>query len=143
MFSLGKIKQSGTLPYREDGTGLRVLLVTSKETKRWIVPKGYLEPGLSARESAEFEAFEEAGVAGPVARSSIGSYSYRKRRDQGGGMHHVRVFPMKVERTFEDYPEAELREREWMAIDEAIERADDPGLKKLLSRFGRRPPAFE
>jgi 8-oxo-dGTP pyrophosphatase MutT (NUDIX family) len=117
------------------------LLVTSKGTKRWIVPKGYLEPGLTARESAEFEAFEEAGVAGPVERSSIGAYTYRKRKDRGGFLHRVRVYPMRVSQTFDDYPEADLREREWMPVDEAIERAEDSGLKKLLSQFSQRTAA--
>ncbi len=143
MFSLSKIRQSGILPYREDDGGFSVLLVTSRGANGWIVPKGYVEPGLTARESAEFEAFEEAGVAGPVERSSIGSYTYRKRKERGGSLHRVRIFPMRVEQIFEDYPKAELRRRKWMPIDEAILSARDSGLKKLLAQFGRKSAASQ
>ncbi len=143
MFSLSKIRQSGILPYREDDGGLSVLLVTSRGTDDWIVPKGNVEPGLTARESAQFEAFEEAGVAGPVERSSIGSYTYRKRKERGGSLHRVRIFPMRVEQIFEDYPKSELHRRKWMPIDEAILSARDSGLKKLLAQFGRRSAAFQ
>ena len=143
MFSLSKIRQSGILPYREDDGTFSVLLVTSRGTNDWIVPKGNVEPGMTARESAQFEAFEEAGVAGPVERSSIGSYTYRKRKERGGYLHRVRVFPMRVEQIFDVYPKAEMRRRKWMPIDEAILSARDSGLKKLLAQFGRRSAAFQ
>ena len=98
--------------------------------------KVQLEPGLTARESAEYEAFEEAGVAGKVEASSIGSYPYKKRDGKGGDCYQVRVFPMEVEREFAEYPHAGLRTRRWMPVTEAARTVDDAKLGGLFLAFG-------
>lgn len=138
MIGFNRIRQSGILPFRFESGGLQVLLVSSLGTKRWIVPKGRLEPGLTARESAEYEAFEEAGVAGQLGSNSIGSFLYKKRDEKGGDWCRVRVYPMEVEQVFDEYPHAGLREREWMPIDSAVDAVTESGLKKLLSEFRER-----
>ena len=135
MIQLSAIRQAGALPYRKEGDALSVLLITSTGTKRWIVPKGHVEPGLSIREAAEFEAYEEAGVIGHLAPRSVGSYSYRKRPERGGDTYRVRVYPLQVTQEFDDYPEAELRERRWLSVPEAIEIIGDSELRRLVEKF--------
>jgi len=141
MINFGNIQQAGVLPYEIRKGKLRVLLITSTGTRRWIIPKGYVEPKLTARESAEFEAYEEAGVSGRLAATSIGAYTYVKRDEKGGGRFRVKVYPMEVTRILDDYPEAAQRKRKWMKVDDAIKAVEEPGLKTILRTFARRHAA--
>jgi 8-oxo-dGTP pyrophosphatase MutT (NUDIX family) len=140
MIGLAAIQQSAALPFAYWKDGMKVLLVTSIGTKRWILPKGHLEPGLTACESAEFEALEEAGVAGTMTTRCLGSYSYRKRPEKGGDRCRVRVYPLEVIRILEEYPEASIRSRKWMTFSKAIKAVQEPGLKTLLERFAKQFP---
>ena len=140
MIQFAAIRQAGALPYRHDGGELSVLLITSTGTRRWIVPKGHVEPGLSVREAAEFEAYEEAGVIGTLAPRSVGSYSYRKRPERGGDTYRVRVYPLQVTREFETYPEAGKRKRKWMSVPEAVEIIGDSELRRLVEKFPTKLP---
>lgn len=136
MLRIPKFRQVAALPFQNAASQRRVLLITSLGTRRWIIPKGNIEPGLTATESAEFEAFEEAGVVGRLASSSLGSYTYDKiDDDQDAILHHVKVFPLEVERSLDAYPEQDKRERKWMVPEEAIHAVDEPGLKELISKF--------
>ena len=92
--------QYGALPYRRgERARPEVMLVTSRERRRWIIPKGWPKKGKSARRSAAREAFEEAGVIGSVARRSVGSFSYKKELRNGRVvLCKVRVFPLRVKR---------------------------------------------
>ncbi|NQV58015.1 MAG: NUDIX hydrolase, partial [Rhodospirillales bacterium] len=108
------VPQSAVIPYRYEGGELRILLITSLGTKRWVLPKGHIERGLTPRESAEFEAFEEAGLSGDVEELSIGAYTYMKNKKKGGRQCRVEVFPMNFKHMVDDYPEAGLRKRKWM-----------------------------
>lgn len=135
MVNLAIIQQAAVLPYTLRKGRLQVLLVTSMGTKRWILPKGHIEPGLSARESAEFEALEEAGVIGETRPRSIGSYHYRKRPEKGGERCRVRVFAMEVTRELDDYPERAERERKWMTVRKALKVIQEPELRALMERF--------
>lgn len=135
MVGLATVQQSAALPFSFREEVLKLLLVTSIGTKRWIIPKGHLEPGLTASESAESEALEEAGVVGNIASRPIGSYSYRKRPEKGGDRCRVRVYPLEVTRVLEKYPEAGLRKRQWMSIGKAIKAVQEPDLKILIERF--------
>ena len=128
------ITQSAALPYMIRGNKLRLLLVTSLGTKRWVLPKGNVEPGLTACESAEFEAREEAGVMGRMTVRSIGAYTYRKP-DENESIYRVRVFPLEVLRELDDYPEAARRKRKWMKVGKAVEGVREPELKALMTRF--------
>lgn len=135
MVGLATVQQSAALPFAFQEEALKLLLVTSIGTKRWIIPKGHLEPGLTASESAEAEALEEAGVIGNMASRPIGSYSYRKRPEKGGDRCRVRVYALEVTRVLEKYPEAGLRKREWMSVSKAIKAVQEPDLKVLIERF--------
>ena len=135
MVSTAIIQQAAILPYAFRKERLELLLVTSTGSKRWIFPKGHIEPGLTALESAEFEALEEAGVVGTTNSSSIGTYNYRKRPERGGERCRVRVFAMEVTRVLDDYPEKALRDRKWMSIRKALKVVQEPELKDLIKRF--------
>lgn len=130
-------KQCAVLAYRRGKKDLKVVLVTSLETRRWVLPKGNLVVGLSARASAALEALEEAGVEGEVGKRSIGCYDYVKSELKGGGLCRVQVFPMEVMRIKRKWPEKDLRRRKWMTLEEAAAAVNETGLKKLITRFGK------
>lgn len=130
-------KQCAVLAYRPNKKGLRIALVTSLETQRWVLPKGNLVDGLSARDSARLEAFEEAGLEGCPEKRSIGTYDYQKTELKGGGHCRVEVFPMAVTRVKRNWPEKEIRRRKWMSLEEAAAAVDEPDLKKVIKRFAK------
>jgi 8-oxo-dGTP pyrophosphatase MutT (NUDIX family) len=123
-------RQSAVVPYREGEGGLEVLLVTSRTGKRWVLPKGVVEPGMTPAASAEKEALEEAGVRGAVGDQPIGAYCYRKWR----GTCTVEVFLMRVTEVLRAWPEAGSRRREWLTLAEARERVDEADLRRILDR---------
>jgi 8-oxo-dGTP pyrophosphatase MutT (NUDIX family) len=132
----GTGRQCAALAFADRDGEIRVLLVTSRETRRWVLPKGWAEDGLAPAELAAKEAFEEAGALGEVAPEPIGTYRYRKRLAAGAGVAcEVGVFPMRVERLLEEWPEAAERERRWFDLPEAAARVEEPGLADLLRRF--------
>ena len=122
--------QSAALPYRLNGRGIDVLLVTSSSGKRWVIPKGLIETGLSPAASAAKEALEEAGAEGRIAKRSIGSYTYEK----WGGVCDVEVFPLAVKALYEEWDE-DHRKRKWVSLDEAVRRLDEKDLKRLVERL--------
>jgi 8-oxo-dGTP pyrophosphatase MutT (NUDIX family) len=126
-------RQVGALPVRRgpDGT-LLVLLVTSLQTRRWIIPKGWPWPGQQDCASAAAEAHEEAGVLGEVREVSIGSYTYEKRRPSGRVPVRVAVFLLEVKEELEAWPECKRRRRAWFTLDAAAEAVQEPELKALL-----------
>src|SRR5215469_14784500 len=107
--------QYAALPYRVNGSArAEVMLVTSRGTQRWIIPKGWPQRGKTPRQSAASEAFEEAGVVGAVGRRPIGSFSYRKRLKRGVVVDcEVRVFALKVKRQHKCWPEQGQRRSAW------------------------------
>src|SRR3977135_3808711 len=113
------VRQAAALPLRNG----RVCLVTSSNGKRWVIPKGIIEPGQTASETALQEAWEEAGLVGALQPEPVGSYLY----DKWCGPCHVTVFMMKVSDEATDWPEQELRERSWVSLAGALERLDDAG----------------
>ena len=121
-------RQSAVLPYRVSYGVPDVLLITSRKRKRWILPKGVVEPDLTPLESAVKEALEEAGIEGDVSPNGLGTYSYEK----WGGVCTVEVFLMAVRTEFENWPEATFRRRDWMSFEVAAERVDEAELKKLI-----------
>jgi phosphohistidine phosphatase len=142
-------RQSAVLPYRRHGEDLEVLLITSRRGKRWILPKGIVEPGLTAGASAAKEALEEAGVAGDPAEAPLGSYRYRK----WGGTCDVEVYPFRVWTEMDDWAESGMRRRRWLSLSEALRRVEDERLRSIIARLpdvarpadetesaGRRPP---
>ena len=120
--------------------GLEVLLITSLNSRRWILPKGWLVQGMSLAESAAREAFEEAGVAGRIASKPAGSYHYLKEKKDGGGMPcSVDVFPLEVTGQAESWPEQGARELAWLPLEDAAAKVAEPGLRDILLAFGRSP----
>jgi 8-oxo-dGTP pyrophosphatase MutT (NUDIX family) len=120
--------QSGVIPFRYKKGKLEILLITSMGGKHWIIPKGIIEPDLSAAESAQEEAFEEAGVKGKIIQKCIGEYEYSK----WGGICNVKVFPFAVEKILDDYPESNLRKRKWVIIHKAVSLVDIKELGELI-----------
>jgi len=119
--------QSAVVPFRIRDGELEVLLISSRKKKRWLIPKGVKELGLSAQESAEQEALEEAGIDGDVVPEAIGSYEYQK----WGGVCRVQVFLMAVKIVHDEWLES-YRDREWLSVDEASERVEQVELKRIL-----------
>jgi 8-oxo-dGTP pyrophosphatase MutT (NUDIX family) len=133
--------QYGALPYRFAETGaLQILLVTSRNTHRWIIPKGWPTRGMKPARSAAREAYEEAGVRGDVGAKAIGAFNYDKQLDgeRGAIPCEVRVFPLLVKRQARTWPEADERESRWLNIDEAAVIVDDAGLCLLIQSFAAR-----
>jgi len=131
------IRQVAALPYRIDDAGeVRVLLITSRETRRWVVPKGNPIRGLSSHESAAQEAYEEAGVRGITCPSPIGSYRYAKRgKDGRHKTATVAVYPLAVVRQVDEWPEQDERDYAWFGLPEAAGAVEEPDLAALIARF--------
>ena len=133
-----KRMQYGVLPYRlaEDGH-LEVMLVTSRETRRWVVPKGWPIKKLKPHLSAEREAFEEAGLRGKVSTRAVGSYHYNKRLKAGTTVTcEVELFPLEVRKQEETWPEKDQRDQRWFGLDDAAAAVVEPELGDLLRRLG-------
>ena len=113
----------------------KVLLITSRRSQRWIIPKGWPIKGLKSYKVAEQEAFEEAGASGTAFDFCLGSYSYIKKLDQGLRKCVVYVYPLKVENLISDYDEAHERSRRWINISNATELLSEPELKDILKNF--------
>ncbi len=122
--SLDVIRQAAAIPLRD---GL-LCVVTSRSGKRWVVPKGCLEPGKTSGEIALQEAWEEAGLTGVLEPEPIGSYLYSKT----GFTYHVTVFVMTVTDAAEDWPESMMRERTWLTRSQALLQIEEPGLRDLI-----------
>jgi len=131
--------QYAALPYRvEDGHPM-VLLVTSRETKRWILPKGQPERKLSPHQVAEAEAYEEAGLVGTVFKSAFARYDTYKRLKSGREVPCLmQVYLLEVTHELDAWPEKTQRERRWMTPGEAALMVTEPGLAQILMNFGGR-----
>jgi len=123
-------EQSAVVPFRVADGGVQVLLITSMKSKKWIVPKGIVEPHLDAKQSAAVEAEEEAGVRGDVLDIVLGSYSYQK----WGGLCTVEVYAMRVTDVLDDWLEAEDRDRVWVSLDEAEAMVKPKDLQPIVGR---------
>lgn len=124
-------RQSAALPYRWRGNNLQVLLITTRGGKRWIVPKGIVEPGLSPQASAANEALEEAGVQGDIAEAALGSY----RRDKWGGTCDVRVHPLLVTLELQEWAESGLRRRRWLSVPDALDHVEEDELRRVIAQL--------
>ena len=110
-------------------------MITSRDTGRWVIPKGNPIRGLTASEAALQEAYEEAGVRGDIAAEPVGRFRYRKRRASGDVTARVRVFPLVVREQVGDWPERHQRRVKWFSVDDAAERVSEGGLKRLIRDF--------
>jgi 8-oxo-dGTP pyrophosphatase MutT (NUDIX family) len=123
-------RQSGVIPYRKKGKKIEILLITSRKRKRWIIPKGIVEPAMSSGESAAKEALEEAGVEGKLSPTPVGEYEYPK----WDGICKVEVHLMQVTKIHQDWPEKTFRSRKWMSLEKAKEHVGEEKLRVLLEQ---------
>jgi 8-oxo-dGTP pyrophosphatase MutT (NUDIX family) len=129
--------QYAALPWRIVGRRLEVLLVTSRETRRWVIPKGWPMKGKAPHEAAAVEAFEEAGLTGEIDATAIGSYRYLKRlQDEQAIPTQVIVFPLKVESQLDHWKEKDQRQFAWFRYQKAATLVVEPNLKRLIRDFG-------
>ena len=131
------IRQYGVLAYERSGEkGVRILLITSRDTGRWVPPRGNPTMGLAPHKSATREAWEEAGAVGKAGARQIGTYAYEKRRPDGSATRaKVYLFPLRVERLDDNWPEKGQRERRWFSREEAAVAVDEPKLRALILTF--------
>lgn len=137
----GHIAQAAVIPFRPDSKGgLEVLLIRRMGKKKWGIPKGIIEPDQTPIDAAEAEAIEEAGTAGEVSPSPVGSYTYIKH----GTQRVVHVFLLRVIQTQDDYPEKDIRVRQWFPLDLAASTVRNPAAAELIRALPgliRRGPA--
>lgn len=127
--------QYGALPYRERD-GLELLLITSRGTGRWVLPKGWPMKGKAAHAAAAQEALEEAGLKGKVGRRPLGAYSYDKQLTNGALLAcRVEVYPMAVERQLKRWREQAQRTAKWFKASEAADAVQEPELASLIEAF--------
>ncbi len=132
--------QCAALCWRRRKGHLQVLLITSRRTKRWVLPKGWPMAGLTSAETARTEAWEEAGVAGRIGQSVIGLYSYVKIAERPGQVDRpvmVNVHALKVDKLHRRFPEAHERRRRWISPRRAAEKVAEPELAALLRRIAK------
>jgi len=131
--------QYAALPFRRGATSrVQVMLVTSRDTGRWIIPKGWPMRRKAPHASAAREALEEAGVVGRVGRDPIGTYSYEKRLAGGSIVTcEVRVFSLEVKSQQQHWPEKEEREFHWFSPSGAANAVQEPALGAIIRSFSK------
>ena len=125
--------QIAALPLRKRRGKVEVLLITSRETKRWVIPKGWPMMGLKDFTSAKREALEEAGVTGQISKTAMGIFGYEKRLKAGKTLNcSVVVFPLYVKKLLRNWKEKSERSRSWFSAEEAAKRIQEPTLKFII-----------
>jgi len=133
-------KQVAALCWR--AAPVQVLLITSLNSKRWILPKGWPENDMTPAQAAAREAFEEAGIVGEIDQTPLGAYHYLKDRKDGGAMPcSVDVFALQVTTELDDWPEKGSRELAWLTLVQAAAKVSEPGLREILRNFPKTAPS--
>jgi 8-oxo-dGTP pyrophosphatase MutT (NUDIX family) len=137
---MAKTQQVAALPWRQGTHGVEILLVTTRTTKRWLIPKGWTMDGIADHDAAAIEAYEEAGVKGEVSIVPLGHYGYLKTlRDGRTKRVAVTVFGLKVADVLEDWPERLQRQRQWTPQAQALGMIGEPELLPVIAAFGVTP----
>lgn len=131
------LRQAAALAFLPDSRPLRFVLVTTRRTGRWSLPKGGIEEGLNGPATAVREAYEEAGVLGPAETAPVGAYRARKIRPPNVWPIEVEVFPVAVREIRDRWPESNQRQRRFVTIDEARALLADPVVLGLAEGFVR------
>ena len=133
----GAVAQVAALCFDRKGRHKKVLLITSRDTGRWIIPKGWLMPGVDDAAAALQEAWEEAGVKrGEVSAEPIGRFEYPKVLDTGASISvTASVYGVRVRKLSSKYPEAGQRKRIWITPRKAAKLVQEPELKAILKGF--------
>ncbi len=114
-------------------------MITSRDTGRWVIPKGNPMPGTASHQAAAREAFEEAGVRGDICPTDIGSFRYLKRRPDGDVTASVAVYPLAVRDQAGDWPERGQRQVRWFPLPDAADAVAEGGLKTIIRNFANSP----
>ncbi len=131
-----KNKQYAALPWRLTGAGREILLISSRDTGRWVIPKGWPIRGLSPAETAAREAYEEAGLGGMMSKKPIGEFQYDKRLTDGRLQPcTVVVFAMEQMIQHPDWPEQGQRKLQWFSVPEAANAVQEPELKLIIRKL--------
>lgn len=127
-------RQIAALPVRREPDGrLSVMLITSRETRRWVIPKGWPMAKLADHVAAAIEAEQEAGIVGTIDANSVGCFEYEKRRPKGDIMVRVTVYRLDVTEELDQWPEADERRRAWFTVSAAADAVEEDGLKQLIA----------
>lgn len=129
-----KAVQYAALPFRlNDNGAIEIMLITSRDTRRWVLPKGWPMKGLKPHETAACEAFEEAGLIGRITKQAIGSFHYDKRLKTGQAMTcEVNIYPLEVEQQRASWPEQHERDGRWFSPIEAAAAVEELSLAETL-----------
>jgi 8-oxo-dGTP pyrophosphatase MutT (NUDIX family) len=132
------VRQVAALPWRKRNGSLDILLVTSRTTGRWLIPKGGVMAHLVDMNAARQEALEEAGIEGRMRRRRVGTYTYRKIDPDGPAqLCVVKVFALEVRRELKSWPEMHERKRHWFPVDAAVKRIGERQLRKIIGAFAK------
>lgn len=135
--SADKHQQVAALPWRVSENGPEILLVSSRDTRRWIIPKGWPMAERKKSAAAAIEALEESGLLGVISENPIGQYSYVKRFARGEKAIQVEVFSMRVHRQRDSWLENDRRTTQWFPADKAAELVSNNELRDVITRFIR------
>jgi 8-oxo-dGTP pyrophosphatase MutT (NUDIX family) len=129
--------QYAALPYRQRADGIfEVMLITSRETRRWIIPKGWPGHQLAPHESAAREAWEEGDLIGRIREHSIGIFDYEKQLSDGSAVScTVEVFALEVEQQLTSWPEQDRRSTHWFTSQEAAGAVKEPELRAIIQNL--------
>ena len=138
------LHQAAVIAYRIVDKKVQVLLTTSRDTGRWIIPKGNVSPRMTPAKAAEREAFEEAGVKGVIESAlPLGIYTYFKKLDTGDTRAAtVEVYLLRVTGSVKKFPERCERVLAWVPLAEAPGMIQEPGVVPLLLRLAEIEPSL-
>ncbi len=137
-------RQCGALCWRMHRGKVEVLLITSRDTGRWIIPKGWPIDGLSPEGAAAREAWEEAGVQGEIGTDELGAYGYAKVLGPKTAVDcSVQVFGLRVAKLKDKFPERKERRRKWFGVEKAARKVAEPELRALLLALPERLPQMQ
>lgn len=127
--------QVAALPFTIIDGQVSICLVTSRETNRWVIPKGWPKLGVPNYEMAAIEAKQEAGLIGDIEKKSIGTYTYKKKLHVFATIVcKVKVYPLNVTQQLLNWDEQGQRENFWTTVEDAISKVDETELQELLSK---------
>ena len=137
------LSQLACICYKKKNNKVKIILITSRGQRRWLIPKGWLIKGKTPIETVITEVWEEAGITGNVTKKSVGIIKYKKYVPNAEALEiSAEVYLMKVNKLYKSYPERLERKRKWFTIKEAIKKVDEPQLSKLLHELQSSPVLF-